>query len=180
MTETQSLITDVDAARRRVLTAVSGLSPDQGAFKPAPDRWSVSEVLEHLVLAETGGINFIWRAAEALRTGRPLWEGNSPNRGLTIEEVVERTWEPRETAPESATPRMGGPVGYWAAALAACPPILERLGEELEGLNLSAVIYPHYRSGPIDARQRLAFLRFHLDRHHAQIRALIDDPAFPA
>ena len=179
MNEVASLISEVEASRRRVLAATSALSSDQGAFKPAPDQWSVTEVLEHLVLAETGGINFIWRAAEGFKVGAPLWTGASPNDGRTIEEVVERTWKPKEVAPESATPRMGGPVQYWVAALTACQPVLARLGSELAGLDLSAIVYPHVLSGPLDARQRLQFLRFHLDRHVRQIEALTHAAGFP-
>ena len=178
MSQVGQLVLEVEASRRRVLAAVADLSAKQGAFAP-PERWSAAEILEHLVLAETGGANFVWRASTAYREGAPLWTGDSPNRGQSIEEVVERTWEPKETAPESATPRMGGPVQYWAAALAACQPVLDRLGSELEGLDLSAVVYPHFLSGPLDARQRLEFLRFHLDRHLPQIEALKGEPGFP-
>ena len=37
---------------KMVLDAVAGLSTEQWNYKPGPDRWSVAEVLEHLVLAE--------------------------------------------------------------------------------------------------------------------------------
>lgn len=179
MREVEQLTAEVEAARQRVLQAVEDFSTDQGAFKPCPDRWSVAEILEHLVLAEQGGINFIWRAADGIRRGQPIWEGKSPNRGLTIEQVIERTWKPKEKAPESATPRLGGPVHYWAAALEACQPVLQKLGVELEPLNLSEIIYPHFLSGPLDARQRLGFLRFHLERHLNQIEAVKANSEFP-
>jgi hypothetical protein len=80
----------------------------------------VEQVEQHLVHAESGGINLIWRAAEGVATGSPVWAGESPNRGLSIEQVVERTWRERETSPDSAVPRMGGPLAYWAAALRSC------------------------------------------------------------
>jgi len=38
---------------------------------------------------------------------------------------------------------------------------------------------PHLCSGPLDARQRLEFLHFHLDRHRAQIDALMKVPDLP-
>ena len=173
------LIADVAAARFRLVRAAEGLSPDQGAFKPASDRWSVQEVIEHLVLAEQAGINRIWQAAEAIRRGQPVWSGDPVNRGQPIEQIVARTWKPKEVAPSWVTPRGEGPLAYWIACLKGCQPVLEALGEALRGLDLSRVIFPHVLSGPLDAHQRLEFLRFHMDRHLQQIEAVKMDPAFP-
>ena len=140
----------------------------------------MTEILEHLVLAEQGGINFSWKAADGYRKGQSFWEGTSPNSGLTIEQIIERTWKTKEKAPESATPRLGGPVQYWIATLDACQPVLEKLGGVLKTLPLSEVIYPHFLSGPLDASQRLEFLRFHLEHHLKQIEALKKEANFPA
>jgi hypothetical protein len=41
------------------------------------------------------------------------------------------------------------------------------------------MIFPHFLSGLLDARQRPEFLRLHMDRHLAQIEATTADPAFP-
>ena len=40
------------ASRKQFLDATSGLSAAQWNFKPAPDRWSIAEIAEHLALAE--------------------------------------------------------------------------------------------------------------------------------
>lgn len=180
MSEVEHLISGIGNARQRFLTSVGSLSTRQGAFKPSEDSWSIAEITEHLVHAEHGGIRLIWTAAEGVRSGAPLWTGESPNRGLTIEEIVAKTWQPREMTPESAAPRMGGPVGYWLAALRSSPTLLAALAPQLADLDLSSVIYPHVISGPLDARQRLEFLRFHLDRHREQVEAVKAHPDFPA
>jgi len=44
--------TYLDETRDGVVAATKGLSEAQMKFKPAPDRWSVAETLEHIVLAE--------------------------------------------------------------------------------------------------------------------------------
>jgi hypothetical protein len=173
------LIADVERARARYLSLVETLSFTQGDFSPAADTWSIARITEHLVHAEQGGINLIWRAAEGIRRGTPVWTGESPNAGLSIEEVVQRTWRPRENSPESAVPRVGGPLAYWVAALRGCAQLLSALKRALEGLHLDQVIYPHALSGPLDARQRLEFLRFHIDRHHAQAERIVAAPGFP-
>ena len=179
MSEIDRLIDTVEEARRQFLTPLADLLPEQAAFKSEPSAWSIGEITEHLVHAEAGGINLIWRAAEGVAGGTPVWSGDSPNAGLSIEEIVQRTWQPREQSPESALPRIGGPFRYWAAALQNCSGLLVELKAALIGLPLEDVIYPHAISGPLDARQRLQFLAFHLERHRRQAAAIMAAPGFP-
>lgn len=160
--------------------AVSGLTPAQAAFRPAPGEWSILENLEHIVLAEYSGVSKIWAAIEGVRTGAPLFTGEHTNKGLSIEEIVSRTWKPKETAPPIATPHVGGTLRYWVEFLRACQPLLEKTEAELEGLDPEAVVFPHFLCGPLDARQRFDFLRFHTDRHTEQIERIKAAPGFPA
>src|SRR6202165_2307947 len=44
--------TYLDETRDGLVAATKGLSEAQMKFKPAPDRWSVAETLEHIVLVE--------------------------------------------------------------------------------------------------------------------------------
>src|SRR3979409_2459239 len=41
-----------EATKKGVLEATKGLSEAQWNFKPAPDRWSVAQVTEHIAAAE--------------------------------------------------------------------------------------------------------------------------------
>jgi hypothetical protein len=179
VTQIDQLTENVEVARQQFLARIAGLSAEQAAFKVDAEAWSIAEIMEHLVHAESGGINLIWRAAEAVSRGDPVWSGESPNRGLSIEDVVQRTWRKRETSPQSARPRIGGPIGYWAAALRSCSALLAELKPVLLGLSLEDVIYPHAISGPLDARQRLEFLAFHLGRHERQVAEVMTRPEFP-
>lgn len=179
MNEIDRLVEEVAQARVRFLTAVSGLSPAQAAFKPEPARWSILEITEHIAWAEDAGVGGMWRALDGYRQGAPLWSGEPVHRGLTIEEVVSQTWQPKEQVPEIAAPRWGGSLAYWAASLRSKQAVLEELATVLSGVDLEAIIYPHPISGPLDVRQRLAFLRFHLDRHRSQIEALKSEPGYP-
>jgi len=167
VSELTILVADVEAARERVLAAVEGLTPAKSTWKPAPDKWSVAEILEHLVLAEQSGLEKIYRALES-----PATEAN-PNLGLSIEAIIERTWKGPVAAPPVATPQGAGTLDYWRAAFRACSLVVADLANKLEGKELSAIIFPHFLCGPLDARQRLEFLRFHMDRHLEQIRRVL-------
>lgn len=178
-TDVDGLIEELAQARGRFITAVKGLSPEQAAFRPSDEEWSVCQMVEHLVLAEQSGVSKIWAAAEDARQGR-AWVGENPNRGLSIEEIVARTWPPKLAAPPVADPHFGGPLSYWIAMLEACQPVVAQLGDALRELDAGSVIFPHFVCGPLDAHQRLAFLRFHSDRHLEQLRRLLAHPSFPA
>ena len=173
MAETHELIADVAAARQRVTAAVEGLTEAQAIWKPAANEWSVAQVIEHLVLAEHGGIIRIWQAADGIRRGEPIWHGDAVHRGSSIEEIIATTWREREDAPANAIPHTNGPLAYWVASFAACQPVLDALGQALGGLDLSAIVAPHVISGPLDARQRLEFLRWHMDHHRRQIAEIM-------
>jgi hypothetical protein len=173
------LVERVEHARDNVVNAVRNLRPDQAAFKPSSDTWSIAENVEHLYLAELSGITKIWAAADQVRAGA-LWTDSRPNHGQSIEAVVERTWRATEVAPPIATPHIGGPLSAWIACLQSLRPVLADLAKELEAIDLEAIVYPHYLSGPLDGRQRLEFLRYHMERHLAQIQRIRSHPQFPA
>lgn len=174
----QQLAAAVERAREGLLRAVVDLNETQGAYKPATEDWAIVEILEHLYLAELGGITKIWTALNAVRDGRQ-WAGDLPNRGKSIEDVVAATWKPKEVAPAAATPHFGGPLAAWVLALRSLTPLLRALTAELDGQPLEAIVYPHVLSGPLDARQRLEFLRFHIERHTAQAWRVRSSPGFP-
>ncbi|MDO8679809.1 MAG: DinB family protein [Acidobacteriota bacterium] len=172
------LVGSVERARTAVIDAVRNLRTDQGSFKPTPVEWSIAENVEHLYLAEISGLTKIWAAARQVRDGI-AWEGDRPNHGKSIESVVATTWKPKEMAPGIATPHMGGPLEVWISSLRSLRSVLADLAKELGGLDLEAIVFPHFLSGPLDGRQRLEFLRFHMERHLEQIRRVQSHPAFP-
>ena len=185
MSATDLLVRDVAEARERFLEAVGTPSTAQAEFHPEPGAWSITENVEHITLAEHVGINGIWRALDGICGGRPVWTGEPLHHGRSIEDVIASTWKEREQVPAIAAPRWGGPVAFWIAALRSSQLLLEALGRELalaesRGISLTAIVYPHPISGPLDARQRLEFLRFHLDRHRAQVLRLRQHPEFPS
>ncbi len=102
------------------------------------------------------------------------------NQGRSIEEIIARTWKPKETAPPIATPHIGGPLSYWLEYIKTSQLLLDKLEGVLDGLDPETVVFPHFLSGPLDAGQRLQFLRFHIVRHRDQITEMMADANFPA
>ncbi|MGK2863735.1 MAG: hypothetical protein ACSLE0_17515, partial [Chitinophagaceae bacterium] len=140
---------------------------------------SVSEITEHMVWAETGGINGMWKAMEGIRNNQPIWSGEAIHKGLSIEQIIEKTWQPKEKVPEVAKPRWGGSVGFWIPALKNCHILLEAFSVSIKGMDTEEIIYPHIMSGPLNVNQRMEFLRFHLERHQGQIENVKAHPDYP-
>lgn len=173
------LFQEVEEARRGFINAVSGLSAQQYGYKTAPDQWAIVDIAEHMVWAEQIGVNGMWKALEGMKNGAPIWEGTPTHSGRTIEEVVELTWQTKEKVPEVAKPRWGGALDFWIEALKACQPLLAALETALAAYDPAKIIYPHPISGPLNVVQRIEFLRFHLNRHQAQVERIKSDPGFP-
>jgi hypothetical protein len=174
------LLREVSVARQQFIHEASGLTIEQSQFKSSSEVWSVVDNVEHLVWAEMGGINGMWKTFEAIKQNRPLWQGEAIHHGLPIETIIERTWKEKEQVPEIAKPRWGGPVDYWVLALKNCQPLLEALCAAMKGYDPEKIIYPHIISGPLNVIQRLEFLRFHLNRHQLQIQNIKKHPEFPS
>lgn len=178
MSTVAQLVESVEVARRSLLECLAGLTEPQATFRPADGQWNILEVVEHLYLAEVSGVSKIWAALDGVRAGR-VWSEARPNAGQPIEAVVAATWKPKEQAPPIATPHIGGPTTFWASATRSLTGVLADLGRHLEGVPLEQVVFPHYLSGPLDGRQRLEFLRFHIERHLTQIASIRSASGFP-
>lgn len=167
-----SLVDEVAVARAELAGLVAHLSDDEGAVTPSPEEWTVSQVVEHLVWAELGGLNSMMVALDSWRRGDPVWKEANPARDEDIETIVRNTWRTKEKAPESAEPKWGGPLAYWVSVHRSCQRVVEDVAGRIREDELDDVVFPHFLSGPLTLRQRLGFLRYHMQHHAPQIKGL--------
>ena len=86
-----NLLNKIRTSRSQIIALSNNISPVQASIKIEPGLWNIQEVIEHLVLAERGGFDLIYTAAEKFRIGEPVWSGKSKNEGLSIEEIIMNT-----------------------------------------------------------------------------------------
>src|SRR5881296_1263456 len=94
----------LEESRKEFLAAIDGVSEGQWKWKPAPDRWSVAETAEHVVLAEASLFGNVQKAISS--SANPAWEEKT--KGKT--EFIERVMAPRlgkAQAPEPLVPKGG-------------------------------------------------------------------------
>ena len=165
-----SLTADREALREAVERVPAALRER----KPAPERWSVAEVLEHLGIVES-------RTVAALT---PLIS-NAPALGTAkaatpIDRGMMRDRTERVTAPEPICPT--GTVGAdaaWAALERSRTGLLALL-DTAEGRDLTTVTRTHPRLGAIDGYQWIAAVGGHEERHTLQILEIADQFAAQA
>jgi DinB family protein len=162
----------LDAARAALRAAVDAVPPPLRVQRPAPDRWSVNEVLEHLSLVE--GL-FAKRLADAIaaahdtvlppettpRTPLPAW----------IETLLADRGNGR-TAPPPAQPRGSlDDAAAWAAVTGSRAVMREAIAAG-DGFALSSVTVDHPFFGTLSVYEWGELIAGHEVRHTAQIHEI--------
>jgi DinB superfamily len=174
MNTIEKLILDVSIARKKYIDQIECCTQEQAQWKPAPEVWNMVEITEHLFWAEQGGILGMWKSIDAIREGKMERKFESIHQDMPIEQIIELTWQPNEKVPPAAAPRLGGPLSFWCNSLNTLQEVLESFGRHLKNDELRLQAHPHPISGSMDFQQRFEFLRFHTDRHRAQVFRLIN------
>ncbi|HXX20754.1 MAG TPA: DinB family protein [Candidatus Acidoferrum sp.] len=174
--ERERAVNYLTQSRDNLLRTVRGLSREQLQFKPAPDRWSVADCLEHLILVENRRIGegipaALQQTVDPAR--RSAYEGRDEELVHLVAGRVQRA-----QAPEPVRP-----TGRWPHDRLI--PELEAVRERSADLvamtqaNLRQYFSPHPLFGDLDCYQWLLLVAAHSDRHRAQIEELIASPGFP-
>lgn len=161
-------IRSIERKRSGLLDAADAMDPELLTGRPRPGKWSVLEIIEHLVLAEedvfVGFDDLTPPAAESRRLKHRVW--------YVIVMFVLR-YDIPVAAPSDAMLPSG------QRSLAELRPRWEdnhrRLRQHVDGLAPAAARRPvcrHPIAGPMTIGQALRMLDVHLDRHIRQIRAL--------
>jgi uncharacterized damage-inducible protein DinB len=153
----------LEHARAELIVVVTGLTEEQARTRPAPERWSVLECLEHVCFVERRFLGMI----KASEPGTPA-ERDAAKEAALVERVVDRS--NRRTAPEAVRP--AGKYGSLSEALqdfnAARDETLRFASEQ--GANLLTRSANHAALGPLNGVEALLLIANHGRRHTAQMQ----------
>lgn len=166
-TEVLSLLDLHRAALERALADVPRARRER---RPAPERWSVAEVLQHLSLVEGGITQLLATRIDAARAaGLGAERASSPVAPtMDVARVLDRSRP--ITAGEAVWPRPGVDADAAWAMLVERRESLRALIASTDGLALEEVTAPNMVLGPLNAYQWMVFVGAHEARHTAQIR----------
>jgi hypothetical protein len=177
MEERTNVMNWLEESRAEFLAAIDGVTEEQWKWKPAPERWSVGETAEHIVLAEAMLFGTVQKAVAA--PPNPEWEEKT--KGKT--EFIERVMAPRlgkATAPEPIVPS-----GKLTQAQVRETFLKQRAeivkfaaGTEV-ALKEHTVEHPFPVFGTLNAYQWLIYVPLHTMRHDKQIAEVKATAGYP-
>jgi Protein of unknown function (DUF664). len=161
--------------RAAFIAATDGLSAEQWNFKPAPDRWSVAQVAEHIAAAEDALFGLV-QAQVMTAPARTEPVNVKEIDDLILQAIPDRSAKRQAPEPLKPTARFGsGPesVSHFKEARAKTLAFLT----ETKDLRDHAIDSPLGQK--LDAYQWLLFISAHSERHTKQINEVKADPNFP-
>jgi hypothetical protein len=164
----------LESSKKGVLDSTKGLSEAQWNFKPAPERWSIAECMEHIAAAE----DFI----RANITENVMKAPAVPDRDVAkidagiIAMVPDRTNKVQAPEPIKPTNRYGSPEG-------SVKHFLESRATTEKFVKDTADLRGHATDAPIggkwDAYEWVLLIAAHSERHTKQIEEVKTDPNYP-
>jgi DinB superfamily len=194
------------ATRARTLAMLNGLTQEQLDFAPAPNRWSVAEVLDHMVLAGDLNRKQIARLVALKRTGQ------TPTLDLSFADLnISIAYLPRSVLPllelplmfmnklvpdslrnfltrhrvvpfqnpDVAAPRRGRPAFQLSHDLITSLNETEILFANNCDIDYGELSLRHPLLGSYNVPGLLRFMAAHEQRHQSQINNIIASPQFP-
>lgn len=165
----------LETTRKNILAATEGLSEAQWNFKPAPDRWSVAEVTEHIAASED---MLFGLTTEKVMKAPPRPEGEDVKAidEMVLTRVSDRTNKVQAPEPLRPTNRYGSPE-------AALKHFVESRDRTIAFLQKTDDLRAHAIDSALgkklDAYQWILFISAHSERHTKQINEVKTDPNFP-
>ncbi len=174
-TQLAEVIARLDQARAELCAAVDAVPAPLRSRQPAPERWSVGQILEHLSLVERRfGAIIAMRIDEARAAGLgPEQHARAPL-PLNLQQLMADRAN-RRNAPEAVQPKGHvEPQSAWTE--------VERARADLkatviaaDGLALSQVVHHHPVFGTLNVYQLIEFIAGHETRHSRQIAGLVGE-----
>jgi len=168
----QEVFDILETQRKKALESVQHLSEVQLNTPPAEGKWSIAQILSHIITAERLSALYVRKkmqgAADARDSG--LWEEIK----FFVLKVSQRFPGLKFTAPKLVVdhtvlyPDLMTITREWESVRKDLHSILEKIPDRF----VRRRIFRHARAGYLNVRQGLLFLREHIVHHSPQIRKL--------
>jgi len=174
--EREFALQQFQTTRDNFLKSIAGLSLKQWTFKPAPDRWSVAEVAEHITVSESTIFGLVQKVVQSPAAPEKREQVKGKDQ-LILERMPDRSHK-------AQAPEMLRPTGRWATEAE-----LTKAFEASRAANMDYIrttnddlrdhFFDHPVFGTLDGYQWLLLISAHSARHTAQIEEVKADPNFP-
>ena len=165
----------LERTRAGVYQATSGLTPEQWDFKPATNKWSVAEVVEHIAAAED-----LLRGMVQDKVMKSPARTNKVDLAvldaMVLQKVPDRSTKAQAPEPLQPNNRYGSPK-------ASLQHFRESRSQTIDYLKDTPNLRGHAMASPmgqqLDGYEWILFIAAHSDRHTKQILEVKADANFP-
>lgn len=175
--ERAAALKSLQATHDAFLQSIAGLSEKQWRFKPAPDRWSVAEVSEHIAVAESSIFGFVTMqimASPADPSKRAEVAGKDEFILAKVPDRSHKVQAPEFLKPTNRFATRQDNIRAFEDSRKATMDYVRTTNDELRDH-----FGPHPVFGPLDAYQWILLISAHSERHTKQIEEVKADPNFP-
>jgi len=174
--ERKDAIEQLSKTEQGVFNSLKGLSDAQLNFKPAPDRWSISDCVKHIAVTEM----FLWKMTDSV-----LKQPADPSKRSAIKVTDDQVLQMIESRAQKI--KTFPPLEPQNTMFKSCPDALASFYDSRKMLtDFMATTGDDMRDhvvtlpfGSFDTYQMVLFIAAHSNRHTQQIDEVKADPNFP-
>ena len=168
----------LDESHQEFFNAIDGVSEAQWKWKPAPERWSVGETAEHIVLAE--GLLFDSVRKAMASPPNPAWEEQTKGKTEFIIRVMPSR-QGKAVAPEPIVPHEGLTRAQVRERFEKQRIEIVKFASETQlALKEQTLLHPFPVFGTLNAYQWLIYVPLHTIRHDKQIAEVKATAGYPS
>lgn len=169
----QSIFDELETQRAEILNQVKALSVEKFNYSPSLEKWSISQILTHILVAEQ--LSLLYMRKKSLGIDQLKDSGIVQSFTIQLLKASQRIPAIKFKAPKVVLTNT--PPAYpleelttrWESHRSNLKKFLEGLGDK----NVKKLLYKHPIAGRLDARQALVFFREHIIHHLPQINRLL-------
>ncbi len=171
---TEQYLNALDEALQKLENSLKAYTSEQLNRKPAPGEWSVMQVVNHVMMAESGSLNYLKKKLSDPSAIKKAGIGSAIRTWLlNLSQIIPGL---KFKAPAFISEDKLPPVSdreavfqQWRAGRAALRAFLEAQPNEI----FAKEAFRHPRGGRMTIAQMLSFFASHLNRHRRQIRRIL-------
>ena len=173
--ERRELLQLLGSTGKEVIETAAMLDDAAWSYKPTPEKWSVGQVVEHLLVVEHGLVSQVKGAMEAAPD--PEWAAKTLEKTAVLRTTLadrSQTFQaPEPVQPKGEMTRREIMQGFIEARHQTMTLVRET------DVPLHAHTYESFAFSTLNARQGLLVVALHNQRHLEQINEVLADPGFP-
>ena len=170
----QILFDKIEAQRQQMMSSVRHLDAERLNKNIIPGKWSVAEILSHLIAAERLSLTYLNKKILAIESASDsgLWEEVKINLLKISQRLPGLKFKVPKTLQENMTVHksLEALETEWAQVRSELRIFLDKVPDN----RVDRLIYRHVRAGYLNTKHALIFFREHAIHHTPQIKRLVN------